>query len=181
MTELEILKWIKRNLSAPISDAVKGSDYTEDHLAAMAMREVGFLIARYASKGYLPENMHVLMKGDYGQRDGETEKQYHGYSYWQIDIDSYPDFIKSGNWKSPYSACIKAVSVLNEKKDYLKKQFPSLGGPKLEDAVTAAYNCGQGNVTKALRAGKDVDIFTFNKDYSKEVRRFRGMYLALPL
>lgn len=179
MTEKDILQWIKVHLSNSIKEATKGSYYTEDWLAGMACREVGFLIARYGNQPLSTSQVSALMKGDYGQRAGEKKKQYHGYSYWQIDTGSYPDFIKSGDWVDPFKACQKAVSVLDEKKAYLLKKIPTLTGNQLEDAITAAYNCGQGNVFKAIQNNKDLDTYTFNKDYSKEVRRFREIYKTL--
>lgn len=172
MTNTAILQWIKKNLSQQIKQAVSGTIYTEDWLAAMAYREVGFLIARYVSQGYKVEQISLLMRGDYGQRKGDPEKIYHGYSYWQIDINSYPDFIKSGYWKDPLKSCTMAVKVLEEKRIYLKQY-----NMDTEDAITAAYNTGQGNVRKNF---PNVDATTFNKDYAKQVREFRSIYLSLP-
>src|SRR5205814_5154441 len=120
-----------------------------------------------------------LMKGDYGQRNGDSEKRYHGYSFWQIDIGSYPEFIRSGDWKDPFKSAVKAVSVLEEKRKYFDEKMPGLKDDKLNRAITAAYNCGQGNVFKALINFKDVDAYTFNHDYSKEVWRFRELYKAI--
>jgi len=178
MTQKDALRWIKDNLSFVIKKSIEGTPYTEDWLAAMACREVWILIIRYAPTRR-PSEMHPLMKGDYGQREGESKKQYHGFGYMQIDIGSYPDFVNSGDWKEPQKCFDKAVSVLNEKRAYITRKFPNLSGAALEDAITAAYNCGEGNVEKNLRKGKDVDSSTHGKDYSKDVRRIREMYLTL--
>ncbi len=181
MTEKQIIGWIKTNLSPIIEKAIGDSQpviYTTDWLAAMAMREVNFLIARNASK---PFNVVCeLMKGDYGQREGEAEKKYHGFSFWQIDIGSFPDFIKSGDWQDPYKSCLKAISVLEDKRKYLVSHLPTLSGNELNRAITASYNCGQGNVFKALSKGLDVDIYTHQHNYSKEVWRYRDIYNTLP-
>ncbi len=179
MTEITTLQWIKTNLSPVIIEAVHGSVYPEDLLAGMAMRETGFKLMQLIPKGHKPADLHTMMKGDFGKRPGEAEAQYHGFSYWQIDIASYPEFIASGDWMDPLKSCKKAVSVLDEKKAYLVKQLPDLTGEALENAFTAAYNCGQRNVTKALKAKLSVDHYTFNRDYSKEIRRFRKLYLSL--
>lgn len=173
MTEKQILGWIKTNLAPVINKAIADSGttlYTEDWLAAMAMREVNFLIARHAAKPLA--EVAKLMRGDYSQRKGETKPQYHGYGFWQIDIGSFPDFIKTGDWQDPYKCCMKAISVLEGKRKYLQPKFPTLDNR----AITAAYNCGEGNVAKALKNGKDCDIYTHNKDYSKEVWRYRDIY-----
>jgi hypothetical protein len=186
MTERDILKWINLNLSNAIDKAIahareKYPDliYTKDWLAAMAMRETGFKIAEFVKLGKKPEAIHTIMRGDYGQRKGDVEKCYHGFGYWQIDIASYPDFVKSGDWKDPFKTCRKAISVLEEKRLYLAPKFPNLQGDSLCRAITAAYNCGQGNVAKVLRVGQDIDARTYNRDYSAEVWRFRQIFNSL--
>jgi len=186
MTERDTLKWIYQNLGPTIDKAlVKAKEkfpdhpYTRDWLAAMAMRETGFKIAEFVKLGKNPEAIHAIMRGDYSQRDGEKEKTYHGFGYWQIDIGSYPDFVKSGDWKDPFKTCLKAIAVLEEKRQYLAPRFPNLQGDSLHRAITAAYNCGQGNVKKVLDAGQDIDSRTYNKDYSREVWRFREIFNSI--
>lgn len=186
MTERDILSWINTNLGSTIDKAIvhareKFSDhpYTKDWLAAMAMRETGFKIAEFTKLGKKPEAIHAIMRGDYGQRDGEKEKSYHGYGYWQIDIGSYPAFIKSGDWKDPFKTCLKAIAVLEEKRLYLEPKFPNLKGDSLHRAITAAYNAGQGNIAKVLAEGKDIDARTYNHDYSAEVWRFREIFNSI--
>lgn len=117
MTEREILLWYKTNLSTYIDKAIEdsGTDiYTQDWLAAMAMRETWILIPKNVNKPF--EEICKLMKGDYGQRKGETKPQYHGYGFWQMDTSSFPDFIKSGDWQDPYKTCMKAISILQAKR-----------------------------------------------------------------
>jgi hypothetical protein len=186
MTERETLLWIKTNLGPSIDRALihareKFPDhpYTRDWLAGIIMRETGFLIARYVKAGTTPAIIHTLMRGDYGQRPGEKEKSYHGYGYPQIDIGSYPDFVRSGDWKDPFKTVCKAIAVLEEKRAYLEPKFPNLQGDSLHRAITAAYNCGQGNVAHVLQEGKDIDARTYNHDYSREVWRFRELYNTL--
>lgn len=173
------LRWIKTNLGHVIADAVAGTAYTEDWLAAMVYRETGFLIERYAYKRLKFDVICSLMKGDYTQRPHETEKQYHGFGFWQIDIASYPDFVKSGDWKDPAKCVRMAISVLDSKKKYLTAKFPELEGNSLERAVTAAYNCGEGNEFKALSNHFDVDAFTYGHDYVKTVWLARATYKTL--
>lgn len=175
MTEGEAIFWIKDNIGPVIRKALADSGstvYTEDWLGAMAYRETGILIHRYQDKS--PDVIATLMKGDYSQRPGETEKSYHGFGFWQIDIASYPAFVNSGDWEDPYKCCMKAIAVLEEKRTYLEGKVPA--SYDLHRAITAAYNCGQGNVLKVVQQGKDIDSRTHNKDYSKEVWRFRYIY-----
>jgi hypothetical protein len=180
MTERETIRWITTVLGPIVDRAIDFSRqknpallYTRDWLTGMCYRETGFLINRYVTQKLPVATIHTLMKGDYSQRQGETEKSYHGFGYWQIDIGSFPDFVKSGDWKDPYKTCVKAISVLEGKRIFLQKKLQGLVDERLHRAITAAYNCGEGNVLKALTAGKDVDIYTHQDNYSAEVWRFR--------
>lgn len=182
MTQAQILSWIKTNLGPHIQKALSenpGVIYTEDWLAGMAYRETGFLIARYMAKKMPPEMIHALMMGDYSQRNGEVKKYYHGFGYWQIDTGSYPQFINAGHWRDPFLTCMKAIAVLEEKRKWLAGKFKINDSDLADRAITAAYNCGQGNVYKALKAGKDVDLYTHNHDYSRMVWQYRETYRKL--
>ncbi len=179
MTSLEIMGWYKNNLFPIVVKAIEEKkkdnpnlQYTPDWLIAIAYRETWTLLITHIKNRTPFKNIEP--KGDYSQRKGEAEKQYHGFSYWQIDTGSYPDFIKSGDWKDPYKSCLKAIEVLEEKRKSLEYAFPKLDNR--EQAITAAYNCGQGNVIKALRAGKDVDRYTHEKNYSKMVWEYRKLF-----
>lgn len=181
MTEKQILTWIKTNLSPIIQQAFTETGntfFTPDLLAAMAMREVNFLIARHANKPF--QQVCNLMKGDYGQRPGDDMKCYHGFSFWQIDIGSFPDFINSGDWQDPLKSCVKAINVLEGKRSYLAARFPDLPPDKLKKASVAAYNTGEGNVSKSIKLERDVDYTTHQKNYSSEVYRYQSIYNALP-
>lgn len=186
MTEKEILRWIAVNLGHTIDKVLEDVRqqnpdliYTKDWLAGIIMREVGFLIARYVQQGAKPDVIHSLMKGDFSQRPGEKEKSFHGFGYPQIDIASYPLFVKSGDWKDPFKVLRMAVAVLEEKRKYLEPKFPNLKGDSLCRAITAAYNCGQGNTAKVLNEGLDIDARTHGKDYSREVWRYRAIFNSL--
>lgn len=175
MTERQAIRWIKENLGPIIRKALlqfPGSIYTEDWIGGIICRETGILIIRY--KGAALATIASLMRGDYSQRKGEKEKQYHGYGFPQIDSASFPEFVKSGDWKDPYKSIVMMIKVLESKHGYLKDKITS--SYSLERAVTAAYNCGEGTIAKVMKAGQDIDSKTFNHDYSKEVWRFRELY-----
>lgn len=180
-TDKDILNWIKNNLGVMIREAIHNTVFAEDWLAGICCRETGFLIVRYHNQGFGFEDICAKMLGDYSKRPGESAKRYHGYGFWQIDINSYPDFVNHGDWKDPFKTAQKAVSVLEEKRKYLiqKGWAQKLEATQFERAVTAAYNCGQGNVHKALSGGGDVDCYTYANDYSKEVFRYRRIYKSL--
>lgn len=183
MTTREILLWIHNNLGQYIDNAIlvkkqanSNLIYTPDWLVGITYRETGGLIARYASQGMKPEIIHTLMKGDYSQRKDEKEKSYHGFGYTQIDIGSFPLFVRSGKWKDPLQCYLMAIDVLEGKRHYIEPHLPKLGGDGLHRAITAAYNCGEGNVVKAITAGNDVDSRTTGHDYSKDVWQRRNFY-----
>jgi hypothetical protein len=180
-TDQKMMKWIKDNLSDTINQAVNGSIYSEDWLAGMCARETGFLFCRHANQGISFTQICPMMKGDFGKRPGEPEKMFHGFGFWQIDIGSFPDFVSSGKWTDPLETAKMAVKVLNGKMSFLKSKGwqEQLDQLTWERAITAAYNCGEGNVNKALSKNQDVDCFTFSKDYSKEVFRYRNIYSKL--
>lgn len=172
-SEADLLLWIKRDLGPYIKNAIAGTIFTEDWLGAIAARETGFLIIRYVNQGLDLSEIAKRMKGDF------NNGIYHGFSFWQIDIRSFPEFINSGKWMDIQTSAKKAVEVLSDKMRYLKSHQEKLGEYWYERAITAAYNCGEGNVEKVILAGKDIDSRTFNKDYSKEVFRMRNIYMNL--
>jgi hypothetical protein len=183
MTNTDVLKWIKRNLGSIMLSSIERAKvknpsllYTEDWLAAIACRETGRLITRYPNAPLA--DVSAVMRGDLSQRDGEFEKRYHGYGFWQADIDSFPDFVRSGAWKDPVKACDMAIAVLEGKRAYIS-QYSNVSGEQLARAVTAAYNCGEGNVMKVLTAGHDIDSKTTDHNYSKNVWEFRAIYQTL--
>lgn len=180
-TNKQMMQWVKDHLNNTISQATDDSTYTEEWLAGMCARETGFLFTRFANQGHSFEQITSLMKGDFGKRPNDAQKIFHGFGFWQIDIDSFPEFVDSGKWKDPLETVKMAVKVLDGKKKFLQQKGwqDKLSTLEFERAVTAAYNCGEGGVNKALTKGLDVDVFTFSKDYSREVFRYRNIYKNL--
>ena len=182
MTVTQELKWIKTNLSITIKRALIDSDtilYTEPWLAGMVEQETGWLIGRYGNSIADLQTVSSLMKGDFTQRPGEAEKQYHGFGFIQVDIASYPDFVKSGDWKDPYKNIMKAISILEEKRKYLLGIFPELSGDSLNHYITAAFNCGQGNEAKVIHPHLDPDAYTAHHSYAKNVFDYANQYFTL--
>ena len=177
----QMMQWIKDNLGGVLQQAVAGTSYSDNWLAGMCARETGFLFTRHANAGKPFAEVATLMRGDFGKRKNDPQKIFHGFGFWQIDIDSFPAFVNSGKWTNPLATAKMAVTVLNEKRSFLKKKGweQNLSATTFERAITASYNCGQGNVDKALTKNLDVDTFTFAKDYSKEVFRYRSIYAGL--
>jgi hypothetical protein len=187
MTEVIQLRWIKTNLGPIINSSLAAwkqktaiqVPYTEDWLAGIAMREVGQLVGRAIEKNLSFGTACETMRGDYSQRPGDAMKVYHGFGFWQVDVGSYSDFVRTGQWKDPSLSCRQAITILYGKQTYLSHHCPAVTGEALHRALTAAYNNGEGNQVKVIIAGKDVDAKTTDHNYSAEVWRFRDMYRNL--
>ena len=167
--ERELLRLLIDNLKEFIEPVVKNTRYDLAWIIALVNRECGWKVNQLLAKGQNIKDILTNMRGDYIQGKG-----YQGYSPFQIDIKSYPDFINSGEWKDLEKSAQKCIDVLEEKRKSLESYGWSeekLGLTLFNRAITASYNCGQGNVNKALKNGKDVDAYTFNHDYSKDIFR----------
>lgn len=195
MNERQMMIWIKKNVAPIVQKAIEetGEKYfTEDDLCAICYREVNNLLFRFVPTNMQFEVLCSLMKGDYSKRDADKEKIYHGFSFWQIDIGTNLDFIKSGEWKNPLKACKKALQILNGK----KKVFDQLySGEQLQRIIFASYNCGEGNVKKALRKSaegklfahnnepltfeKVCDYYTHERNYSQKVMQYKTTYKSI--
>lgn len=186
MTTKDILEWIKTNLATDIQQALADAKtwnpnllYTEPWLAGMVCRETGLLIARNAPYKQSLDVVSALMRGDYTQRPHDHDKRFHGYGFIQIDIDAYPAWVKSGAWKDPYKNIRFAIGVLEEKREFLQKNFPGIGGDSLNHYITAAFNCGQGNEAKVIEQEKDPDAYTTGHNYAHQVFEFADIYASL--
>ena len=92
----------------------------------------------------------------------------HGHGEMQIDDRSHATFCSNGGWKD-LAASLAYVhrNVIIPSYNYLAFQEDYT---KLFWGVVAAYNCGAGNVAKAVANGDDVDSRTTGHDYSADVR-----------
>ncbi len=93
------------------------------------------------------------------QGPGGTGDGGHGRGLMQIDDRWHKDFICSGLWSKPEFNIFYAAGLLLQNWNIFEDR----------PAAIAAYNCGPGNVRKALKAGLDVDAYTTGKNYSKDV------------
>jgi hypothetical protein len=188
MTTRQIMLWYKSNLIDAVEKAIALKKqknpkllYTTDWLMAMAFRETWILVNRFAANNILLENILPVVKGDYGKRDHDPEKIFHGFGFWQIDIDSFPEFVRCGDWKDPYKCCCKAIDVLEGKRTWLENKLiaKDYDIETWHRIITAAYNCGEGNVFKALNAKLGIDHYTHEKNYSEKVWEYRSLYNSL--
>lgn len=173
MTERQITEiYIKHLFPIIPRDELFGAD----DLIAIALRESSWKAIREISSGKNELTVLQNMKGDYNTKQPYVNKElshYQGFSVFQIDIRSYREFIISGKWKDMKLSAEKSLAVLHEKRIYLedRKLIDRKNNTHWLRSIYAAYNSGQGNVAKAIRAGLDVDRYTYNGDYSKDVMR----------
>lgn len=106
----------------------------------------------------------------------------HGHGLMQIDDRSFLEFCKSENWKDPAKNIEFGAHVLAQKRVYLSQKKSVTGMDfDLERASIAAYNCGEGNVWKSIKAGEPIDSRTTGKDYSKAVLEYAEAYRDLDI
>lgn len=98
-------------------------------------------------------------RGDFG----------HGHGLMQIDDRSFGPWLRSNNWADPYVNIKKGAQVYKGKLAYIRSKVPGLSESEYVRAAIAAYNTGEGNVVKSLKAGRDVDSTTAHGNYSADV------------
>jgi hypothetical protein len=98
-----------------------------------------------------------------------------GRGLMQIDYDGHV-FARSGNWQDPAANLLYGAGVLAQARAMLGRAL-SLSGVPLWQASLAAYNCGAGNVTRAIKGGRDVDFFTTGRNYGKDALNRAGWFL----
>lgn len=112
----------------------------------------------FVERPYLRPHRHTVMPEDgHGFRRGLL----------QIDYDDHV-FARTGPWQDPLENIRYGASLLVDARGFLRKRAPLSGRGLLRGAL-AAYNCGAGNVLRALRQGVDLDFYTAGRDYSRDV------------
>jgi hypothetical protein len=162
--ELRQLRHIRETYGDLISAAAARHGHRPEVVAGIMMRESGGGLSAWLDKPG-PEG-----RGDAG----------HGHGLMQIDDRSFSDYCGGEHWKEPANNIDFGCCVLASKRAYLEKA--SSPGEIVERAAIAAYNCGEGNVRKAIAAGADVDLNTTGHDYSRAVLVYAEAYrnLAAP-
>ena len=94
----------------------------------------------------------------------------------QIDYDAH-EFARSGDWQSPDANIRYACGILREAKTQLRRRTVLRGQALLRGAL-AAYNCGIGNVMRAVQHGLDLDFYTVGRDYARELLDRAGFFEA---
>ncbi len=97
-----------------------------------------------------------------------------GRGLLQIDFDSHV-FARTGPWRDPDANIDYGAAVLSQAKTFLEARTQLLGDRLLRAAV-AAYNCGAGNVVRAIQANLDIDYYTAGRNYSSDVFNRAGWF-----
>lgn len=173
MTELESLRRIRSFYGAFLDAAADLYRHRPEVLAGIMQRETAGGTSR-------------LMKDVDGVPDGNPADDVgdHGFGLglMQIDRRAWPKFYQSGEWKNPQRNIEFGAYVLAQKRAYLANKTLGMGltDDDLERASVAAYNCGEGNVMKAIRErGWNFDAFTTGRNYSADVLRLAEIYRGL--
>jgi hypothetical protein len=161
VTETEVLEHIRNEYGDLIRASVLKWNVRTEVLAGIMCRE--------SAGGYA-----LQPPGPAGVGDGG-----HGHGLMQIDDRSFPDFCASSLWQDPQSNIDFGAKVLAEKRTYMISHTVNLGDVVVERCAIAGYNCGAARVVQALKGGLDIDWFTTQRNYSKEVLRMADAYLVL--
>ncbi len=108
--------------------------------------------------------------GDWAPRNGRMPPDGLGWGrgLMQIDYASHP-FAQTGDWRDPAANIAYGGDILGQNYDYFRRA--RYAGVDPLRAAIAAYNCGIGNVERAINAGEDVDARTTGRNYSQDVLR----------
>jgi peptidoglycan hydrolase-like protein with peptidoglycan-binding domain len=97
-----------------------------------------------------------------------------GRGLMQIDFDAQ-EFARTGSWQDPEQNILVGSKILAGYRDFVQRKT-TLAGSALLQAAVAAYNCGPGNVLRAIQDGRDIDFYTAGRNYSKDVLNRAGWF-----
>lgn len=122
--------------------------------------------------------------GDFGKRNftkpwrkGNLPPDGKGFGrgLLQIDYDSH-EFARTGNWKDPKANITYGIALLSSFLNFFKRKYNNYDNNQLMRVVLSAYNCGPGNVMKAIKYNKDIDYYTTGRDYSIDVLKRAAIF-----
>lgn len=167
---------------------------------------IPFFRACAAAHSFEPELLMAI-----GYRESRLDPKYleipgdngHGYGLMQIDIRSYPEWVKSGDWMDAHLCIAKASEILASRRDGITaaagrknlklktvagKSYFFDGNPIPADDLlritVSAYNCGLWAYYHYSK-GHDIDAGSTGQNYSVDVLtnavRFHQLLNPLPL
>lgn len=122
--------------------------------------------------------------GDFGSRDPAKwgtalPPDGGGWGRGLLQIDYAQAFAKTEAWKDPALNIEQGSRELAENIAFFEKERNASVDPNR--AGIAAYNCGRGNVVKAIADGRDVDALTTGHNYSADVMQRKIWFDQNPL
>lgn len=102
----------------------------------------------------------------------------YGRGLMQIDYDAH-EFARSGDWRDAGTNINYGARVLARDWKTMRNWYPGEHKREVLRRATAAYNCGAGNVRKAVQYGRDVDYYTSHRNYSADVFGLAGWFQAV--
>jgi hypothetical protein len=108
---------------------------------------------------------------------------YQGYGLMQVDIKSFPDWVKSNAWKDPIESIKKGSSVLHEKRHEVANRAKAaeieLSDANLLWISLASYNHGSSGSFRSFITDGHPDEGTTGHDYGKDCLARAKVFKAL--
>ncbi len=99
-----------------------------------------------------------------------------GRGLMQLDFDQHAA-ARDERWRDPALSLELACAQVGAARKALG-QRSALGGRGLLRGALAAYNCGLGNIMRAIRQGQDIDFYTAGRDFGRDVLERAGFFQA---
>lgn len=117
--------------------------------------------------------------GDFIKRNGRLPSGGGGWGKGLMQIDyAAHEFARTGPWYDAVQNIRYGGQVLADNIRYYTRREDCRNythEERLRMAI-AAYNCGPGNVNKAIKNNRDIDYYTHGRDYSRDVLSRAGWF-----
>ena len=98
-----------------------------------------------------------------------------GRGLMQIDFDAH-EFARGDGWEDPEKNIAYGARVLHDNMRFFRGRVDGSDTEHIIEMAVAAYNCGPGNVQRALKMNRDIDYYTHGRNYSKDVLDRAGWF-----
>lgn len=189
--------WAALGIGRPSDVAAFDTSYSRDHFAEhleaasryrsaieAAAKYTGYSTALIFAMGSRESGWGLILRppgpagtGDFTPRKGGLPPDGGGYGRGLMQIDyKYHEFARTGPWRDGVKNIEYAAAEIMKNIRWQRSKWLALTKTQALRASIAAYNCGQGNVGRALSTGRDIDYFTAHRDYSADVLNRAGWF-----
>jgi len=91
-----------------------------------------------------------------------------GHGAFQIDSHSFPEICKHSFLTEPMLFLNTGANLLKNNIEWAEKTWPKFSPQQHLKCALAAYNCGKGNVVKAVADG-NCDLYTAHSNYGVDI------------